>query len=345
MINYCKQFFGKSLLDLTYEDVQLFFEEEREESNILEFKSGQTNVQEFDGTLNKKIIRAIASFLNSEGGLLIWGSPREVEKEKGNKKVKVAAGPLQPNTVFNEKDQLINKIIRSISYMPTGVTLVILEFGGLFLYVFEVQESTAKPHQYADQYPIRIDGQTVPAPHYLVDSMFKAIKIPEIDGRIIFSGWGETATRLFLNFAVVIENRSVFINETNFTYQLMVSNSGIFNKSQIANWKSENVPVLHFGRNIFDTHECMFVKTRNYLNEIKLTLIFGGQIGLSKSSSYTINSSKFNQEQLFDFSSYVEHFEENVSFKEKQESLGVSFESSFENLIQSIRPSKSKPAT
>ncbi len=41
MTDYCSYYFGKSLNDLTYSDIQTFFKQEKEESITLEFKSGQ----------------------------------------------------------------------------------------------------------------------------------------------------------------------------------------------------------------------------------------------------------------------------------------------------------------
>jgi len=329
MTDFCKQFFGKSLLDLTFEDVELFFQEEREESNILEFKSGQHNAQEFDGNLNKKIIRAIASFLNSEGGLLIWGSPREVEKEKGNKKVKVAVGPLQPNHVFNEKDQLINKITRSISYMPTGIRMATLELGGQYIYVFEVEESQSKPHQYADQYPIRIDGQTLPAPHYLVDSMFKMVKVPELDGRIKFHNIEFSAGNYVkIGISVVIYNKTAIINEKNLSFQLVVSPGIILSNSKSA-YYSKTHSVLHYGRPYLEEHTIyiskgMFAKKPDSLDVI---LSFGGELGQALTSKYKINPRDFRT-GIFDFKKYIIYSVENENFKDTTEAIGITHEES-----------------
>lgn len=337
MVDFSKQFFGKSLNKITYEDIEIFFEEEREESNILEFKSGQDDDALFDDALNKKIIRAISSFLNSEGGLLIWGAPREVTKDKGSRKVKVAQGALYPNKVYNEKDHLLNKIIRSISYMPTGVKLVILEKGPAFLYVFEVQESDSKPHQYDSQYLVRIDGQTLPAPHYLVDSMFKAIKLPELDGRIIFSEWLRKGKNLIINFAVVIENRSILVNETNLSYQLVAHPGHFYSNSKGLHFSAKH-DVLHYGRPWLNNHALVVpLPSIGKLDTISLTLAFGGEKGVSLTSNYTIDPSKFKQNVTFDFSNCVPEYSENKSFKERQEELGVTHDDSIKRFIKTVR--------
>lgn len=336
-VDFSKQFFGKSLNEITYEDIEVYFEEEREESNILEFKSGQNDKASFDDTLTKKIIRAISSFLNSEGGLLIWGSPRDVAKDKGDRKVKVAQGALYPNKVYNKKDQLLNKIIRSISYMPTGVKLVILKKDADFVYVFEVQESSSKPHQYDSQYLIRLDGQTLPAPHYLVDSMFKAIKQPELDGRIIFSEWLRQGKNLIINFAVVIENRSIFVNETNLSYQLVAHPGHFFNSSEGLYFSTKH-DVLHYGRPWLNNHKLVVSLPKAVkLDKIALTLAFGGEKGVSLTSYYAIDPSKFKQNVTFDFSNCVSEYSENKSFKERQEELGVTHDDSIKRFIKTVR--------
>lgn len=54
MTDYCSYYFSKSLNDLTYSDIQSFFQQQKEESITLEFKSGQDNTKSFDDILNKK---------------------------------------------------------------------------------------------------------------------------------------------------------------------------------------------------------------------------------------------------------------------------------------------------
>jgi len=296
MTDYCSYYFGKSLNDLTYSDVQAFFQQEKEESINLEFKSGQDNTKSFDDILNKKIIRAIASFLNSEGGILIWGSPRESEVTKGDKKVKIAQGDLQPNKVYNEKDQLVNKIIRSISYMPVGVNVIVLEENDQYVYIFEVQESQNKPHQYNDQYPIRIDGQSLPAPHYLVESMFNQVKFPTIEGYLKPLYFIEKDGDLILHFDFKLFNFSPSIPGKDI--QLYINTTGgIFEENNDSFVQPNPTKLLCFGLNpsLKLTLAINVWHLRNPNFQCNITIFISGENLPTKFSEYRVDFRKLNQ--------------------------------------------------
>jgi len=72
-MDYCTPFFGKKLQDVTIDDVKKTFEEERLESDWLEFKSIKGS--EFNNKQFENIKETVAAMLNSAGGLLIWGAP------------------------------------------------------------------------------------------------------------------------------------------------------------------------------------------------------------------------------------------------------------------------------
>lgn len=289
MKDYCNITFGKSLDSLKYEDIILFFQEERVESNILEFKSGQSDVKKFDDMLNKKIIRTIASFLNSEGGLLIWGSPREQYVNKAGKNVKIAIGDLEPNLVFNEKDQLINKIIKTISYMPTGVRLKTLRNGDEYIYIFEVDESASRPHQYQNEYLIRIDGQTFPAPHYLVDAMFKQIKHPNIENHIKIVDVYQKATGLFIKLELKLFNFTSSIpgKEISFYARTTV---GIFKENDSDFIQSQPNKLLFFGLNpsTFLTLHITTSLLMEGLENLDIIIYMTGENILTKTSQHEI---------------------------------------------------------
>jgi|AVFP01.1.fsa_nt_gi glutaminase len=115
LMNYVEKYFGKAMIDLSYSDIQSYFEESKEESNIIEYKSFSTEYGNTTENL-KGVIRTICALLNSEGGIAVWGSPigRIVE----SKKEKIFQGSLTPIPELIEKDKLINKISDSISPMP-----------------------------------------------------------------------------------------------------------------------------------------------------------------------------------------------------------------------------------
>src|SRR6187399_975460 len=114
-MSYIQQYFGKAPQDLTYQDVTDFFSIEREESDKIEFKSyhapGENDKEKENG-----IIRTVCAFLNSSGGLLIWGAP--VGQNVAGKTEKVFVGALSPVTRLVEKDYFINRITDSTTPAP-----------------------------------------------------------------------------------------------------------------------------------------------------------------------------------------------------------------------------------
>jgi hypothetical protein len=78
---FTEQYFGVAdIASVTAEDLLNFFSTEKQESDKLEFKSYKD--VEGNGTKNQRdkakldaLIQSVCGFLNSDGGLLIWGAP------------------------------------------------------------------------------------------------------------------------------------------------------------------------------------------------------------------------------------------------------------------------------
>ena len=74
-MTYSKLYFGKELIELTYDDIENYFVDEKDESNKIEYKSYH-NPDEKNHTENENgVVKAICGLLNSEGGIVIWGAP------------------------------------------------------------------------------------------------------------------------------------------------------------------------------------------------------------------------------------------------------------------------------
>ena len=77
---------GKPLGELTLPDLQHYFQQAKTESNKLEFKSFAIGFPADSNKEERNILRTICGFLNTEGGILIWGSPTGIappgQKEK-----------------------------------------------------------------------------------------------------------------------------------------------------------------------------------------------------------------------------------------------------------------------
>jgi hypothetical protein len=162
--------FNKYINDLSFEDIEIFFKEEQEENSILEFKSGDTSLE--------KLYREVCAFLNSEGGLIIIGAPKE--KEVGKKKT--CQGSLT-NADFKSKDWLSQKITSNISPPPSGIKIIERENNGTKVFVCEVSQSINPPHQSSSDgiYYIRMEAEAKFAPHGIVMALFNKRKLPDLN--------------------------------------------------------------------------------------------------------------------------------------------------------------------
>lgn len=157
-----EQIFGKEFSKITLDDLRNFFREEQEESAILEFKEGAIAIE--------KIYKEVCAFLNTEGGVLIIGTPREQNNAQGNKKY--CAGELTPST-FRSGEWLVQKLAGNISPAPIGIKIrdFITDSGNYF--ILDIPQSITPPHQSGDGvYYIRLDKEAKPAPHGLIEALF-----------------------------------------------------------------------------------------------------------------------------------------------------------------------------
>lgn len=178
--NYIEKIFQKEPEAIVLEDIERFFQEPQEETPILEFKSGEVQIND--------IFREIVAFLNTEGGLVFIGAPRETKVEIDGKKRNACVGDLTYSS-FRSKAWLHQKIVSQISPPPHGID--ILEFnhedGNIFL--IDVPQSQSPPHQSNPdaRYYMRLDTEAKPAPHGLVQALFNQRTVPDISIGILFS--------------------------------------------------------------------------------------------------------------------------------------------------------------
>lgn len=195
--NYIEKIFQKDQDKITLEDVKNFFSEEQEETPVLEFKSGKVAIE--------KICDEISAFLNTEGGLIIVGSPRELVKEIGKNKIKICSGDLELSP-FASADWLQMKFYALITPPPIGIN--IKEFltpeGNVFL--IDVPQSTNPPHQSSDtgKYFIRLEKEAKAAPHGLVKALFDKRKKPVLDCDLVVTKEHPYKTE----FMISIRNKS-----------------------------------------------------------------------------------------------------------------------------------------
>jgi hypothetical protein len=300
-MNYSQLYFAKPLEELTWADVELFFANGRNENDRLEFKSYEKSNESPEKKLNT-VIRSICAFLNSEGRIVIWGAPKGTTPT--GSKEEVFTGALCPVPEKYEKDRLISKVSDSITPMPVGIKVQILENEGVYVYVFEVQQSIYSPHQYLNTYWARLDGQTKPAPHYLVEALFRKITYPNLTGYLRFNHVNNSHSQYILNVSVAIFNDSVLQNEENVSFMLFCE-EGIFNEAE----KSETVildmhkhrliiqekdSILHFGAPFLFTTNIVITQAKlsNANDRVHILLTFGGKKSPLKNSDYSLDFSK-----------------------------------------------------
>lgn len=345
MINFSSILLGKDLNDLEYSDIENFFSEEREESNDIEFKGFTT---QGGNTFLKSIVginRAVCALLNSDGGIVIWGAPIGIPITGTNKKKFV--GALSPVNEVKDKDWIINKVSDSISPLPVGIRVKILQNAtSECVYVFEVQSSPYKPHQTDSTYVVRLDGQTKPAPHYLVEALFRRISYPNIEGFIKFNSAKLDNSFMqsvyFLDYTLFLFNFSRVQNEENITYRLVV-HPGRFQsrmQSDSPGTYEGKEGLLHFGAPMMNSGRIVISdqELRATNNLVTLALVIGGKKSPAKSSVYKLNLQNVNLSDPKDTAGLIVSMEENQLLSEKQDQLGSSREDTL-RLILGREPS------
>ncbi len=321
-MDYSTTYFNKSLECLVYQDIVGFFIEAKEESTKIEFKAFSVKYGNFTENLNG-VIRGICAFLNSEGGILIWGAPEGIQTPDQNSKI--FQGTLSPLTELKEKDWLINKISDLITPLPIGINVVVLQNNSEFVYVFEIQSSNYSPHQFKNTYWARLDGQTKPAPHYLIEALFRKIRYPNIEGFIKLEKISNDGRYYFLDIAIVIFNFSHLQNEENVSFRL-VCPQGTFTRwreLEYCHLYHENgkilvfnnfIDVLHSGAPNMHNERLMFNPSQllSKNNNADFLLSFGGKHSPLKMSKYKLDFNKLNWDQPNEPNYLLSEIEENI---------------------------------
>ncbi|MBK1439963.1 ATP-binding protein [Parapedobacter sp. ISTM3] len=342
-VSFSNVIFNKELAALEYGDIVDFFVDAKEESTRLEFKGFSAQHGNFNNNLDG-VIRGICAFLNSEGGLLIWGAPEGIPRGNNNK---LFQGALSPLITLKEKDWLINKISDSITPLPIGIDVGVLRDNGNVVYVFEVQQSPYSPHQYKNTYYARLDGQTKPAPHYLIEALFKKIKYPNIEGFIKPEFIIKNGSSYLLDISVFLFNFSQLQNEENISFRLLSTNGRFVNSDDPAFSYRYNMSghqlvfndfsrVLHFGAPQRHAERIAFnlaeLEAIGY--EVALLLSFGGKLSPAKTSRYTLNLGNVDWEHPNEPNYLLTFIEENKLFIDRQTELGATRESVLQQTLK-----------
>jgi len=311
---YSKLLFGKDLLsDITLQDLQKYFQDPKAESDKLEFKSfppfagGNDVLRERE----RGILRSISAFLNSEGGILIWGAPKTMKDELTKESRTV--GALMPVTQRWEKDAFIAKIANKITPSPKNVLFHRIEIADQFIYLFDIGQSDHAPHQFENVYYMRMDGQTVAAPHHYIEALFKKIRYPEIEAQLIILSYDDGTPQLpiydvndpSLQCLVFFSNQTPLINDESL-YCKVHTSSGFVLQSGVK-WPEHEVThkriaeIISYGNRI----EFFFTITPSWTSSDKddkvltINLTFGGRYSPARFCEYKIdlNNPKVKDDQ------------------------------------------------
>jgi hypothetical protein len=175
--DYIEKIFGKNRNEVTIDDLKEYFTTPQEESSVIEFKSGEVEIND--------IFKEITAFLNTEGGLLIIGAPRETKKTIRKNDIKICEGDLTYSN-FKNKDWLYQKIASNIVPAPTDLKIeeFLTEDGNIFL--IDIPQSLNPPHQCCTdgRYYLRFEREAKPAPHGIVQALFNKRRVPSLTAEI-----------------------------------------------------------------------------------------------------------------------------------------------------------------
>ena len=216
-MKFSEKIFGKRLFEISYEDFATFFQEKREESGTLEFKSGMIEIHD--------IFKEICAFLNTDGGLLVIGSPLEKNDENGKRSSMRYCQGIPVASTFKDKAWIMKKLCANISPAPKNIDIheILTDQGNFF--ILDIPQSTCAPHQCASdgRYYIRVGEQSKPAPHGIVKALFFRNQKPSLLSTIDIQR--EKNTPENQNYiAIHIQNHSEY-PANNVSYRLDIMNT------------------------------------------------------------------------------------------------------------------------
>ncbi len=270
-----QQLLGQDLNEVTLESITAYFHDPRTESEVIEFKSYAVHGQNNHNEKQKAILKSICGMLNTEGGVIVWGAP--VEQTDPETNLHYCQGILSPISQVIVHDHLMSRIIQSIHPLPKGIRLKVLPGeAGTCVCILEVEKSSYPIHRFDDRYWIRLDGQTVVAPHHFVEAIIKQVRYPTIEAYITLVSYSLEPWTLhglgfthgvnyhWIGIRHVIFNWSGLINEEDVTFTV-VSEKGRFvgyghpgatnYRHNGRMYRPNNVhPILYYGEPLTETY-------------------------------------------------------------------------------------------
>jgi len=342
-MSYIQQYFGKQPSELTYEDIEHFFSAEKEESDKIEFKSYHSPTEN-EKEKENGILRSACAFLNSSGGLIIWGAP--VGQVVAGKKEKVFVGTLSSVTKLIEKDYIINRLTDSITPSPNGINFYSIEKNGRYIYLFEITTSEYSPHQYKNTYYMRIDGQTKPAPHHYIEALFKRISYPKLKGYVKFNNLSNDGRLYYIEISAIIFNLSKLQNEHKPFFRIVVTHGvtflGSYNRhlAHLYSMSGHEFRKSNGTDTIYYNQPYRFTETlrldpnelSQHNSEFSIWFYFGGKNSPLLLSKYTLKVD-FTRPNIQDLNSLIIEKDENRYSFEHSDDLGKTEEERIREIL------------
>jgi hypothetical protein len=332
-MRFIESIFGKDIKDISLLEVESFFNEPKEETDKMEFKS-YTISEKWNKSLSERendILRTICGFLNSEGGILIWGAPTNSRSEK-------YSGELTPFEKEYSKDQFMAIVANRIIPSPHGIQFMSIKVSDKFIYLFDVPKSEFPPHQFNDKYYMRMDGQTKAAPHHYIEAQFKKITFPNIEGYLMLESFDHLNKDLaVLKCGILFRNQSPFKNDYNLHYRVFTSHGpiiwyyeqplNVFDKFDLRKpgdkIEKEVADTIYYGNWIDSRFQIMLSRSELYAQnyELDIRIQFGAKHSPMKMNVYHLVIGERSLPKLAD---HIVSMEENRFFNMYEETMNKS---------------------
>jgi hypothetical protein len=278
--------FGKTIHELKLSDIAAYFDTEKPETDKLEYKSyvdfvlPNSTKPSRDKEKVADIFKSICAFLNSDGGILIWGAPIGIKSDGSTEKV--FTGPLTRVDYKLEKDQFINRISGEISPTPHKILFHPISVDTTtFCYVIEVTKSDFAPHQFKGTYYMRLDGSTRIAPHHYVEALIKRVSFPKLETYLSFGDIITGREYSMLPFVFTIHNLSKNLNEKNLHYRIICDRGEIKKISDNldnlelrgSDYASKAKDILHNRMPFYEEFVCVTKRLTHFSNPITVRLM------------------------------------------------------------------------
>lgn len=301
-MNYLQHYFGFPLNELNAQHVAHYFTTERIPNNQQLFLPYNNALSLEENT--EELTRSIAGLVNTQGGFIIWGSPKS--KSIIGSEQKSYQDSLEVVLHNFEEADLINRIGNALTphYYSLLIQKYIYEEG--HIYLIEVpQQSSQAPHQYKNQYFTVTNGYSHPAPHHYIESLFKQNTFPQLEGYLKFKNLRENGMHYCIDLEVYIFNFSRTYNETEVSFSLNCE-KGSFLKLKFGSdpriyrmggqhvIRSGVLDILYYGVP-FSKELMLMVSPKDIINEnfeLDIILQFGGKRSPLKVSTYRISLAK-----------------------------------------------------